>query len=283
MDRSLFYPVVGIRSRQTSRFWSRAILAGLLTVWVFVSSSVQAQDRSKMQPPPAQKILGADKPIPAGELVMLELSPLENPPANWKGQQVEWKVFDGENERRIAVDRDGRVFFGAGVQAKKFLVIAAVTHLYGEGDKLTTAQTQVLYAVVTVEGLGPTPPNPPNPPRPPDLPDGKYKLAKWTYETIQQKVAPEKRREGARALASALNKVVQGITVGRLTKPREILQETSTAVSESLNRDLAASWKEFGDVLADKLYGLYQDGSLRSADDFKTAWEELIQGLDAVR
>lgn len=273
MDRSLFY---------VSR---RFVVAALLTWLVLSSSATYVQAQAKAPPPPAvqQKILGADKPIPAGELVMLELSPIESPPADWKGQQVEWKVFDGENERRIAVDRDGRVFFGAGVQSKKFLVVAAVTHLYGDGEKISRTQTVILYAVVTVEGLGPTPPDPPNPPQPPNFPDGKYKLAKWTYETVQQKVAPEKRREGARALASALNKVVQAITIGRLIKPREILQETAASVSESLSRDLASSWKEFGDVLADKLYSLYQDGSLKNAEDFKTAWEEIILGLDAIR
>jgi len=78
---------------------------------------------------PEQKIVGAELPIPLGELVDLSISPVQSAPKFLVSTTYAWKVFDGYAEKRIRNYENG-VFFGSGIQAKKLKVIVAITHLY---------------------------------------------------------------------------------------------------------------------------------------------------------
>ena len=88
---------------------------------------------------PEQKIVGAELPIPLGELVDLSISPVQSAPKFLVSTTYAWKVFDGYTEKRIRNYENG-VFFGSGIQAKKLKVIVSITHLYvvKDNEKFST-------------------------------------------------------------------------------------------------------------------------------------------------
>jgi len=94
---------------------------------------------------PEQKIVGAEVPIPLGELVDLSISPIQSTPKFLVSTTYSWKVFDGYIEKRIRNYENG-VFFGSGIQAKKLKVIVSITHLYvvKDNEKLLEAATRTI-------------------------------------------------------------------------------------------------------------------------------------------
>jgi len=49
---------------------------------------------------PDQKIVGAETPIPLGELVDLSVSPIKSPPQYLVETTYTWKVLDGYTEKK---------------------------------------------------------------------------------------------------------------------------------------------------------------------------------------
>jgi hypothetical protein len=99
------------------------ILFSLLAT-ILISSSSLATDFVV----PQQKIVGAEAPVPLGELVDLTVSPIKDPPKHFVSCSVAWKVFDGDKEKRVREYQDG-IFFGAGVVPKRMTALVAITYL----------------------------------------------------------------------------------------------------------------------------------------------------------
>lgn len=130
---------------------------------------------------PKQAIIGAEKPVPLGELVDLSLSPLAEKPPHLVSVSASWKVLDvaGGQEKRVR-DYEGGVFFGAGIKKCKLKAIVAVTYLYAvKGDDGTVGEVAVrtVFLMQDVQigedlpepdpepGPNPDPEPGPNPPR----------------------------------------------------------------------------------------------------------------------
>ncbi len=241
---------------------------------------------------PKQTIVGAEEPVALGELVTLSLSAADKT-ASLSQVAVAWKVFDGEQEKRFAVDAEGKVFFGAGIRARKLLAVASVTYLFvvKDGDKITEVGTRtvILTARVVIGEPDAPPPDvkPPAPPAPkPDsggeeLKDGKFKLSKFARDGAAGKVAAAGRADGARALAASFRKVAKTIAAGELTDVADILKETKKSNDAALGQSSAA-WAGFAEALQEKLLALFEAGTLQTTADFATGWEELALGLDKV-
>lgn len=244
---------------------------------------------------PKQSIVGADKPVPLGELVDLDLSPIENRPANLASVSVDWRVFEGNTPKRVR-QQGGGIFFGAGVEPKKMLVIAAVSYLYleKEGDKIKDAQvrSQLLTTELQIGQSEPKPgPNPPTPPGPdpvpnptPNLPNGRFGLAKTTYLHAVTKVK-EPRAKAAQVLAESFESVASAVAAGAYKTGDQIL----TATKEANNAALATvnldpnPWEDFGAELQKTLYELYKSKKIATAEDYADAWREIATGLKAIK
>lgn len=247
-------------------------------------------------PLPKQSIVGAEKPVPLGELVDLALSPMENRSPNLASVSVDWKVFEGNTPKRVRQQGDG-IFFGAGVQSKKMLVIAAVSYLYidKEGDKIKDAQvrSQLLTAELQIGQSEPNPgPNPqPTPPGPgpapnptPTLPDGRFGLAKITYQHFVGKVK-EPRAKAANALAESFESIASAVAAGAYKTGDQILEATKQANNAALasaNVD-PNPLEEFGSELQKSLYQMYKSKKISNAEDYADAWREIAIGLKAVK
>lgn len=249
-------------------------------------------DVDKYQPP-KQVILGAENQIPLGELVDLSLSPIENKPASLSQVSVSWRVFDGGVPKRVRSTGDG-VFFGAGIQPKKLLVVASISYLFviKEGDKITDAQVRSVLLTSELQ-IGQPEPEPTPGPRPgpgpvpnptPVLPDGRFGLAKTSYSLATTKVAFE-RIKGAAILASSFDSISSAIAAGAYKTTDSILKASRDANNSALKENGidSTSWDEFGTELQNTLYQMHKDKKLVTTDDYVDAWKEIAVGLRAVK
>ena len=121
-------------------------------------------------------------------------------------------------------------------------------------------------------------PVPPIPPGPAPLPDGKYKLAAQSRDWVSTVAAEH--RQAATPLGNSFRGIAAAIAAGTLTKPADILAQTRSSNNAALGTSIEA-WKRWGQQLQAVLERLDHDGTLRTPDDYKTAWEEIAAGLEA--
>lgn len=266
------------------------LLACLLTAFALPGPIGVDVDKYQV---PKQTIVGAEKPIPLGELVDLSLSPIDPKPANLVQYTVSWQVFDGGTPKRVRSSGDG-IFFGAGVQPKKMLVIAAVSYLFVTKDADKIIDAQVRNALLTVElqigqpeplpGPGPRPGPGPSPAPTPTLPEGRFGLAKTLYELANAKAAGDKAK-GAAVLAASFESLASAVAAGAYKTNDAILKATREANNGALMQagiDVT-EWDIFGQELQKVLYDLYKNKKLATPEDYSDAWKEIATGLRAVK
>jgi hypothetical protein len=256
---------------------------------------------------PEQKIVGAEAPLPLGDMADLSVTPPGDVPG-LLGTTYEWKLFDlvvGKDglvepvAKKFKSDHKGGIFFGTGITPKRMLAVVAVTHLFEadkDGKKTVVAKTVELWAKLTVGSDSPAPqpaptPNPipiPQPPDPapspgpaPTFSDGKFKGARDAYAFAKQRVDAAGLAK-AKDAATAFRGVAGVIQKGGLKGVKNILDSTSATLDKALG-DQAAAWEGWGDWLQERLVALYQGGTFQSDADFATYFIEVAEGLEAVK
>lgn len=245
---------------------------------------------------PEQTILGAEGQIDLGELVELKLSPIQFVPKDMVSTDATWRVIDmsdGGKEKKVKSDKES-VYFGAGVQPKRLIVFCFVTYLFVEknGDKISSVYTEgvVIRTDLVIGGGGPTPTPTPTPTPNPSvvIPDGQFKVGPAIYG-LSMKVPVASRQKGATALAKAFRGTAATIAAGVFKDSKNPLEDIlvkATASNRSAlgevqvpTQDWLPVITEFGDMLFD----LYKSGKARTADDYKTIFNEVATGLEAVK
>ena len=234
---------------------------------------------------PAQKILGAETPVPLGELVDLTVSPIKDPPKHFISCSVAWKVFDGDKEKRVREYQDG-IFFGAGVVPKRMTALVAITYLYAvkEGDKTTeiTTRTVIISTPVIIgEDPGPSPVPDPSAPEP-SFPEARYNLHKKAYSLAMSKVPAATRKGSAAAVAKSFESMASAVAAGAVKEVDDLLKKTAESNRAAVGANKAA-WEPFFKEMQDTLYSLYEDKQMVTAADFAEAWREVAAGLKAVK
>ena len=240
---------------------------------------------------PKQVIVGAESPVPLGELVDLSLSAIEPKPANLIQQSVAWQVFEGGVPKRVRSTGEG-VFFGAGVQPKKMLVVAAVSYLFAskEGDRINDVQVKIVLLTADLQigrpeplpGPGPRPVPPPD--STPTLPEGRFGLAKISFDLAMSKVA-ENRASGASILGSSFESLASAVAAGAYKTVESILKATNEANNSALTQAnlKITDWDAFGNDLQKLLYDLHKNKKLVTTEDYSDAWKEIALGLRAIK
>ena len=245
---------------------------------------------------PDQRIIGAETPIPLGELVDLSVSPIKSPPQYLVETTYTWKVLDGYTEKRVR-PYDGGVFFGAGIQPKKLKAFVAVTYLYvvKEQDKIveSAARTSFLSTDVLIGTEAPPEPDPnvptptPNPEPDPTFPEGKYNLSKFIHEITKNKInlsKPDKAKQ-ANALAKSFEGIAAAIVAGTIDDQEDILKKTAEANRSSIQAvgGDKTKWEPVFTDIQEKLFGLYKDNKMVSKQDFAIAWREIATGFKSFK
>jgi hypothetical protein len=102
---------------------------------------------------PKQAVVGAEKPIPLGELVDLSLSPLEEKPPHLVGVTSTWKVFDAAGQEKRVREYSGGIFFGAGIRKTKLKAVVAITYLYAVKKEDGTVQEVATRTVLSTQDV----------------------------------------------------------------------------------------------------------------------------------
>jgi hypothetical protein len=141
-------------------------------------------------------------------------------------------------------------------------------------DKKAHAVKVVNVDGSTPPGPGPTPPTP----GPVPLPDGKYKLAAQARDWMS--TVPADHRGKAKDLANSFRGVASAIAAGTMKRPEDVLAATKSSNNAALGSSMDA-WKPWGAKLQTALEKADTDGTLRTIDDYKVAWNEIADGLEA--
>jgi hypothetical protein len=246
---------------------------------ILISSSSLATDFVV----PQQKIVGAEAPVPLGELVDLSVSPIKDPPKHFVSYSIAWKVFDGDKEKRVREYQDG-IFFGAGVVPKKMTALVAVTYLYvvKEGDKAIEVATKTVIIsspVIIGEDPGPSP----DPVAPePSFPEARYNLNKKAYSLAMSKVPAAIRKGSATAVAKSFESMASAVAAGAIMEVDDLLKKTTESNRVAVGANKAA-WEPFFKEMQDTLYSLYESKQMVTASDFAEAWREVATGLKAIK
>jgi hypothetical protein len=232
---------------------------------------------------PQQKIVGAESPVPLGELVDLTVSPIKDPPKHFVSCSIAWKVFDGDKEKRVRESQDG-IFFGAGVVPKRMTALVAITYLYvvKEGDKTSEIVTKTVIIsspVIIGEDPGPTPdPSVPDP----VFPEGRYNLQKTAYSLAMGKVPAVTRKGSATAVAKSFESMASAVAAGAVKEVDDLLKKTAESNRAAVGANKAA-WEPFFKEMQDTLYSLYEGKQMVTATDFAEAWREVAAGLKSLK
>lgn len=139
---------------------------------------------------------------------------------------------------------------------------------------------------INVKGGSPEPGPGPGPTPDVVLPDGKYKLAAFAFNAAKSYVKDDNDRvAGAAAIAKSLKGIVARIAAGTIKDPETALAELEVANASAL-RDAKvdrATWDSWGTALQKEWFPLYQNGKMKTLEDFSTAFKEVATGLEAVR
>lgn len=249
---------------------------------------------------PNQTVVGVDKTYDSGEMIVLRISPLENPPSYLVDTKYQWLVInpDGSIKNNLIVWPDNTmVFFGAGVQrnTSKYVVIVNVTYLYlvkddkGLVTEVAVRSAPIKFGYVTIKGINPDPepgPNPPGPNPSPDpvFPHGKYGLAQLSYQWAKV-IDVNSRQKGAAALASSYSSISSAIAAGTVRDLKEALAKVTESNRAALSQAgiSAASWELYFTQLQDFTYNLYTANKLTTTDDARQAFLEIAEGLLSIK
>lgn len=259
---------------------------------------------------PQRAIIGGDVPIRKGEMVLLSVSPLTDVP-HLKNVSYSWKVLDTnyKEKQNVVIWPDGtKVFFGAGLENKKLLVLLVMTYHYevkdasGKISESAVRSSGILLSEVLIgddpnptppgpspvpPGPQPTPPNPPTPVPTPVVPDTKFGLAKYAFNTVNEKVQLNsvEKAKVARVFASCFDGVAAAASAGTIKDIKEFLTKTREAMESAIAREgiNKQTIQAADDAIGQKLYELYKDRKLVSLQDFIEAFRELSTGLSYIK
>jgi len=237
---------------------------------------------------PEQKIVGAELPIPLGELVDLSISPIQSSPKFLVSTTYAWKVFDGYTEKRIRNYENG-VFFGSGIQAKRLKVIVSVTHLYIVKDNEKLLETAIRTNFISTDVfIGEQEPDtPPEPEVEPEFGESKYQLSKFVYDGVKNniKLSKSDKTKQCAAIATSFDSIAAAIAAGTIATLDDILKKTAESNKLALTRSGGdrTKWEPVFTEIQEKLFDLYKTNKMQTKEDFAIAWREISSGLKLIK
>jgi hypothetical protein len=260
---------------------------------LLLSTTVFAQPDKFVKPD--QKVVGAEEVVPAGEPIILKVTPITTPPKYLVQTTYSWKILADDKEKsNVLVWPDNTsVVFGKGT-AKRLQAILSINYLYAvrekEGDntspiKEVGQQSSLLIVPIKLGNTPPPPPDNPDNPDEPKFPVGRFDLAKTAYKLAMANVEPTNRAKGAQAIATSTEGIAAAISAGTITNVETAFTQLKNSNNSALSREGISvdEWDKFGGVLQKELYKLYQDKKLVVLSDYADAFREMAEGLKKVK
>jgi hypothetical protein len=161
--------------------------------------------------------------------------------------------------------------FSSGTKRQNYIIILTASYAYLEGDKVIQKSVQAVRMIQVGEAGG----NPGTVSPPVNLSG----LAKQAYEWTALVEHGNEFKDEAKKLADSFNVIAKKIEDGHLTTVNDIFTESKTANDNSL-RDARAVWLPWFIQMTAMLKGAYQDNSIRTPQQYASAWRQIAQGLE---
>lgn len=291
--------------------WLFALVLGLI---LMASPSMYSQDgftANEKFVVPNQTIIGAEEPIPTGEIVVLKISPIDakNKPQFLKEIRYQWTVFkNGKKfDRFIPWPDNSTLVFGSGNDTRADIkVLLSIAYRYEvtedvkdkdgkvTGKKITESAMRLAQIKVAQVKVG-TEPNPPpgpdpdpiNPTPAPVFPPGKYGLSKIVYDAASLvNLDSTSKQRSATALANNYKGIASSIRAGAIKSPQDALIKTKDGNGAALKSVsvVNSSWEPW-DVEVQRMLDKFNkvDKTLATVQDIATAWDEISAGLMQVK
>jgi len=230
---------------------------------------------------PKVAVSGAEKPIDAGELVILKPTLKDDYPTYVKNKSVKWDI----KNKNFYQDGDN-VFFGAGIKNPSIDVGLDISLDYAVNDKIVTKK---IHSDQTVSVNLPEPPKPPDPPAPP-VPLTATET--FIINSFSLYVTPDIRVAAAQALSagfadSADNAHLYSPNNTGIGKLLKYTHDTNNAklTGAGIDPKRLDTWFGTGGSgpLQDWLYGKFQSGELKTINDFGQLFKDISAALLKVK
>lgn len=226
-------------------------------------------------PSPASNIFGAEIEYNIGDLVELSVEPADKP-NGLISVDYTWTVLPNVTSR-VWPDKT-KILFGTGSKNLTYVVILNTSYVFGERDPQGNIENIVQKTSVTMANVkvgGGTTETSSN-----DL-SGLSRLAyEWTYEvTKTENYNKSQLMIDAGKLSESFRTISNEIKSGALTDVGSIIKRTKENNDSTIeNRN---EWLPWFTKMSEHLQTSYNNGTIKSLDDFSEAWLEISKGLEA--
>lgn len=206
--------------------------------------------------------IDAPESVSPGSLVVFDA-------IDFPAKTFQWKAVNPPTADCWKVGRDGSQLFFATPQPGTYWFVLSFTTDDPE------PQIVILTHALTVEGDVPGPNPQPQPGPKPVIPDGKYGLAKQSYELAATIPGQPKIQE----LLTVYRSLSSQIRAGSIKGIPKILETTREKLMTQLG-DTFDAWKPWGQAIAKTMTKAETDGLLKTEEDLATAYDEIAVGLE---
>lgn len=257
------------------------ILSIALTL-LLISASANAQvkaDPKKMDPNkyavPKLTVNGVEKPIPIGELVVLEAQ-LDPTAKDVSAVSYSWTVLP--TYKNLVTWPDGtKIIFGTGTRPQNVTVILTASFVFvtKEADKITDVSLKTTTTVVTVKIVQDA--ETPDDNKEPDTALGKD-IKTWlaTVKT-SNRYNEDAVKQDALKVANNFEKIAAAIAAGAIKGPQSILTNTKEANDDAIgNRD---AWLPFFNSLSAYLQSASKTNKLKTDEQYASLWKDISSAI----
>jgi hypothetical protein len=231
---------------------------------------------------------GQAKAVISGPTTAQVGEPLEFDASSSNGDLFDWSVYP---QVRFKVQNGGSQIVFAPMVPATYQVKCDVTAMAPIGRHRLTKHSITTSVVVSLlppapgPGPGPNPtPVPPGPgpgPTPgPNLPDGKYKLARFVYDSVNTRISGPAKAIEAHKLSDVFKSIAAGCDAGKYRSSIAVAQDIVKQVKEALGSSKTAWDGVLADIRA-KIMANFTTSS--TPQEVGVAIKEVAAGLEAVQ
>jgi hypothetical protein len=242
-------------------------------------SNAQNKEIKKTNPDkymlPKLTVSGAEKPIPIGELVVLEAT-LDQSAKDISAVSYSWTVLP--SYKNLVTWPDGtKIILGTGTKPQTVTVIltASVVFATKEADKITDIALKTTTSVVTVKIVQDA-----------DVPDDNNEPEGGLTKEVKTWLASVKSsnrytdaniKQDANKIANNFDKISAAVAAGAIKGPQAILTATKEANDDAIgNRD---AWLPFFNSLSAHLQAASKTNKLKTDDQYASTWREIAAAI----
>lgn len=263
------------------RILSVTLLALLLSLSAQAQNKLEAKQEAKKVNQekyvlPKLTITGIEKPIPIGELVVLEASSDAASNKDITAISYSWTVLP--SYKNLVTWPDGtKIIFGTGTRPQNVTIILTASFVFTskEADKITDVALKTTTTVATVKIVQ-------DAENPDDHKDPETALSKEVKDWIasvktNNRYTDANVKTDAAKLAANFEKISAAIAAGTLKGPSAILAATKDANDDVItNRD---AWLPFFNSLSAFLQSASKTNKLKTDDQYASTWREIAAAI----